>query len=337
MNKQANSLQESLERMEAGESIESSQQNLPAEEQSSLTLVSRLRAADWPRRDPKIVAEQRAQIVTRYKQDAETVSEDQPRFGFFKDWRLPVALSAAVAFLMVCGLVTVSAIGILWFNGQRVSLSPLPKGDITKQVVSEGGAELTTEPGELNAQPTESTTESQASSLTSTQTMLSDFRGLVEIQTDGTWQVVSEDAILTKGSRLRTASFSSVLLKFPDGSSAQIGPDSEISIEKLTVDPDNGTREISLMQWSGESTHTVVPIDSAAPNYRVDTPSASGQVKGTQFHVQVVTDQTVWMVNDGAVEVSGAGAAVQVGAGEMTSVTADEPPADPVEFITGLL
>jgi hypothetical protein len=335
MNKQANSLQESLERLEAGESLESSQQNLPVEEQPSLSLVSRLRAVDWPRRDPKIVTEQRAQIVTLYKQDAKLASEDQPRFGFFKDWRLPVAISAAVALLMVCGLVTVSAISILWFTGQRVSLSPLPKGDITKQVVSEQGTELTTEPSELTIQPTESTAESQSSMVSSNQATLSSFYGLVEIQTDETWQVASDDSILTNGARLRTASFSSVLLTFPDGSLAQIGPDSEISIEKLTVDPTNGTRDISLMQWSGESTHTVVSFDGATPNYRVDTPSASGQVKGTQFHVQVVADQTVWMVDDGAVEVSGGGTSVQVEAGEKTSVSADEPPADPVEFITG--
>ena len=336
MNKQDNSLQESLERMEAGESLESSQQNLPAEEQPLLSLVSRLRTANWPQRDPKIVAEQRAQIVTQYKQDAGIASEDHPRlWGFFKDWRLPVAISAAVALLIVFGLLIVSAIGILWFNGQRVSLSPLPKSDITKQVVSEGGTEQTIEPSDLTAQPAESTTESPTSLVSSNQAMLSAFHGLVEIQTNETWQVVSEDTILANGTRLRTASFSSVLLTFPDGSFAQIGPDSEISIEKMAVDSANGTREISLMQWSGESTHTVVPFDSAAPNYRVDTPSASGQVKGTQFHVQVVPDQTVWMVDDGAVEVSGGSKSVQVEAGEMTSVTADEPPADPVEFITG--
>ena len=336
MNKQANSLQESLDRMEAGESLESSQQNLPAEEQSSLLLASRLRTASWPHRNPKIVAEQRAQIVAQYKQDAQIVSEDQPRFwGFFKNWRLPVAISAAVVLLIVFGLVIVSAMGILWFNGQRVSLSPFPKGDITKQVVSEEGIELTTESSGLTAQPAESSTESTTSTVSSNQATLSDFHGLVEVQTDETWQVVSEDTILTNGSRLRTASFSSVLMTFPDGSLAKIGPDSEISVEKLAVDPANDTREISLMQWSGESDHTVMPFDSATPSYRVDTPSASGQVKGTQFHVQVVPDQSVWMVDDGAVEVSSDGAAVQVAAGEMTSVTADQPPADPVEFITG--
>ena len=328
MSKQANFLQESLERLEAGETLESSKQNLPIEEYPSLSLVSRLRAAAWPRPNPQIAENQRGQIVALYYQEAKTELAIRPRFELFKDWRLPVAISVAVAALLVCGLVTVSAIGALWMNGQRVSLSPLLKGEITKQVEMDESSELAVEPTELPA-------ESPKSPVGSNQAMLSDFHGLVEIRTDDTWQVVSEDTTLTIGTHLRTSSFSSAFLTFQDGSLAQIGPNSEISIETLAVDLANDTREINLMQWSGESSHNVVPLDTAAASYRVDTPSASGQVKGTQFHVQVEPDQTVWVVDDGAVEVSGGGAAVQVGAGEMTSVMTDEVPSDPVEFITG--
>ena len=86
---------------------------------------------------------------------------------------------------------------------------------------------------------------------------------------------------------------------------AQIGPNSEISIETLVVDPATNSRQITLIQWFGESSHNVVPLETGTASYQVDTPSAHGQVKGTQFHVRVEPEQTVWMVDDGAVEVSG--------------------------------
>jgi hypothetical protein len=149
------------------------------------------------------------------------------------------------------------------------------------------------------------------------------------------WQAVSDETILTAGPDLRTGRFSGATLSFKDGSLAQIGSNSEIMIAALDVDLSNHKRVIRLVQLSGESSHDVVPLETASGSYQVETPSAQGQVKGTQFHIRVLPEQTVWVVDDGAVEVSGAGSTERVNAGEMTRVMMDEAPDHPVDFITG--
>jgi len=341
MNKQANRLQESLEHLEGGETIEDSRGSLPVEEHPSLSLVSRLRAAAWPRHDPQISDKQRRQVIALYTQEAEMDSDNRPRFNLFTDWRLPAVISTAVVLLLVCGLVTMISIGALWIGGeQRVSLSLLPKTEFIKQVERHENPELAVEPAEVAADPPESVADPNEyipphESLAPHEALLTDFYGLVEIRIDEAWQIVSEDTILTAGTHLRTASFSSVSLTFKDGSLAQIGPNSELSIETLAADPVTGTREIALLQLSGESSHNVVPLETATASYQVDTPSARGQVEGTQFHVRVDPEQTVWVVEDGAVEVSGENETVYVGAGEMTRVMIEEEPTHPVDFITG--
>ena len=78
MNKQANRLQESLERLEGGETLEDSRGSLPVEEHLSLSLVSRLRATAWPRHDPQISDKQRRQVIALYTQEAEMDSDNPP-------------------------------------------------------------------------------------------------------------------------------------------------------------------------------------------------------------------------------------------------------------------
>jgi hypothetical protein len=320
MNKQANNLQESLELLEAGETLETSQQFMPDKEHPSLSLVSRLRAAAWPQRDPHITNLQRKQIMALYSEEAEMESQNQPRFNLSKDWRLPVVIMSAVAVLLFCGMVTIFGFGALWFSSQRVSSSPPIDVDITKAAETVESPAVAT--GLLD-------------DLAPDEALLTNVRGLVEIQGDETWQTVSEGAVLTVNAHLRTGNFSVASLTFKDGSLAYLGPNSDISIEKLMADPASKTREIKLMQWYGESKHDVIPLETTATSYQVNTPSSQGRVKGTQFHVRVMPEQTAWYVDTGVVDVSGKDTTVQVASGEMTGVVMDEEPTDPVYFITG--
>jgi hypothetical protein len=320
MNKQANNLQESLELLEAGETLETSQQFLPDEEQPSLSLVSRLLAAAWPQRDPQLASSQRKQIMALYSEEAEMESQNQPRIKLFKDWRLPVAIFSAVVVLWICGLVTIFSFGALWFRSQQVSSSPPIDVDITKAAETVESPTVATGPLE---------------NLASDEALLTSVRGLVEIQGDETWQTVSEMAVLKVNAHLRTGNFSIASLTFKDGSLVYLGPNSEISIENLVADPASKTREIKLIQWSGESKHDVIPLKTTATSYQVNTPSSQGRVEGTQFHVRVMPEQTAWYVDTGVVDVSGKDTTVKVASGEMTGVVMDEEPTDPVYFITG--
>jgi len=321
MNEQANLLQKSLERLEAGESLEDVKQSLPVDEHLSLSLVSRLRSATWPTRNPQTVSTQRQKILAQYFQESKLESQNQSVLNFFKDWRLPLAISAVVAALLVCGIFTAFGVGAsLWYGSQRANLSPPSQVDITEQREADDSSAITSDPYQ---------------SINSHQAFITDLQGFVEIKVEDGWQPVTDDIILTVNSQLRTASFSSVSINFKDGSQAQIGPNSEIAIKTLVADAATNTREISLMQWSGESKHDVVPLETTEASYQVNTPAGHGSVKGTQFHIRVAEEQTTWYVDSGAVEVSGQEQAVQVSSGKMTNVVTDEEPTEPAYFITG--
>jgi len=322
MSKQANLLQEALERLEEGESLETSQQSLSGEDQTLLSLAARLRTAAWPQVNPQVARQQQQQVIALYDKEPQMETQKQTRINFFKDWRLPVAISIAVAVLLFgCGLISLLGIGgALWYSNQRANEAPVEQPDIVEEIEGTKAPEVATIPQDT---------------LSPHEALLSDFNGLVEIQAEEGWQAVSKDVVLTEKSHVRTGSFSSATITFNDGSIAQIGPESEISIEKLAVDLGAGTREIELMQLSGESSHLVTSFDNALASYQVDTPSGQGRVTGTQFHVRVMSEQSAWYVDEGTVEVSGQETSVQVNAGEMSSVMVDEVPTDPVFFFTG--
>jgi hypothetical protein len=320
MNEQAKNFQEILELLEAGESLETVQKILPEEDHDSLLLVSRLRAADWPQRDPQVASSQKKQVLAMYSQEAEDESRSRPRFNLFKDWRLPAALLSAAAIFLICGLATVLGLGALWFSNQRVVSSPTIVGETSE-------AAETVESSAAAGGPLDE--------LASDEVLLSGVRGLVEIQVGETWQIVSEQTVLTREAHLRTGNFSTASLSFKDGSLAQVGPNSEISIEKLAADPASKIREIVLMQWRGESKHNVAPFESAEAAYQVNTPSSQGTVQGTQFHLRILPEGTNWYVDSGKLDVRVGEATVNVEAGEMTEVSTDQEPTDPVYFITG--
>jgi hypothetical protein len=327
MSKQADSLQESIERLEAGEPLETSQGHLPVEEYLSLSLASRLRQTAWPQRNHRTAQAQRRHIIALYNTNRVTrQTSSRFRFGLFKNWRLPTVIAAVAVVLLVCGLATVISYGVLWLGGETVRMTPLAEVDITQQVAE-------TETIEPVIHPIESL--EPYASLQSNQALLTESQGLVEVLAADAWQVALDDPVLTPGTHLRTGSFSSATLVFKDGSQAQIGPNSQISIDTLAVNPEANTRQIALVQMSGESSHMVTPFEGELDVYQVDTPAALGQVKGTLFHVRVLPEQTVWVVDSGEVEVTGAQTEVQVAAGQMSSVTLDEDPTDPVKFITG--
>jgi hypothetical protein len=321
MSKQANLFQEALERLEEGESLETSQQSGSVDDQSLLSLAARLRTAAWPQVNPQVARQQKQQVIALYDKEPQKETQNHTRVNIFKDWRLPVAISIAVAVLFICGSMSLLGIGgALWYSNQRANEAPVEQPEIVEEIEGAKAPEVVTTPQDT---------------LSPHEALLSNLNGLVEIQAEEGWQAVSKDVVLTQKSHLRTGNFSSATITFNDGSIARIGPESEISIEKLVTDLGAGNREIELMQWSGESSHLVAPFDNALASYQVDTPSGRGRVTGTQFHVRVMPEQSAWYVDEGTVEVSGQEASVPVNAGEMTSVTTEEEPSDPAYFFAG--
>lgn len=312
--------QEALEELEAGESLESAQASLPLETRADFTLAARLRAAAWPQRQAARIHDLRKQLVSLYNQGTVPQSQGGFMMKWFKDWRLPAAIAATAMLLLVVGIVAAATLGVRGLNRHLADDSI--------------GTKMRTYLPAFQTAPSDAVATLQAQ-LAPDQARLADLHGLVEITSNGGWQVATPGTFVTADTRLRTGNFSSLSLVFKDGSLARLGPNSEISIKKLLADPATGKRSIIITQLSGESSHQVVPLDSKNATYRVNTPASRGQVKGTEFHLRVDPQATNWYVDGGSVEVSAKGQAVQVAGGEMTSVSMDEEPSDPLYFFTG--
>lgn len=164
---------------------------------------------------------------------------------------------------------------------------------------------------------------------------LEDARGLVSIlHTNGSWTPVQAGDRVGAGQRVRTGDLSGVALRFPDGSRAILGANAEVSIDEIRTSKDGEERIVRLTQWSGESEHRVIPNTSEGSLYEVDTPSGTGQARGTVFHVFVnPLSGSRFAVLEGAVAVTSVRVTVLVEAGYVSFAPLSEPPAEPVLYI----
>ncbi|MBN1401069.1 MAG: FecR domain-containing protein, partial [Anaerolineae bacterium] len=171
--------------------------------------------------------------------------------------------------------------------------------------------------------------------MTAEDAVLRDSRGLVQVQRDeGPWELADSGQVVGAGWRVRTGALSGVRLAFHDGSSARLGPESELSLEALGLLPDTGARRVELRQWRGESDHLVTPAPDG--RYVVHTPAGSGAALGTHFQVHVSAEAgTRFAVAEGAVEVTHLEVSVVVVAGQATLVEPESPPDQPIFRVYG--
>ncbi len=168
--------------------------------------------------------------------------------------------------------------------------------------------------------------------------VLGDLQGVVSMQKpDGNWEQVSSLSSLSAGTRVRTGALSKASLTFFDGSVAKLGPDSEISIDTLNaLRPEEGFRTVVMTQWRGDSTHEVAFRHDGGSRYEVQSPSGTGIARGTVFEVSVLPDLTSrYTVLEGRVDVTSINVTVSVMAGQLSTILADEPPAEPVFQVSG--
>lgn len=305
-------LQEGLERLEAGQGLDTAQQGIPEEESHMLSLVSRLRTNQAPERDPVSADAQREHILEMYAKQ-KTTGANQVSKKWYQDWRLPLALSSILVVLMVCGVVTTLGIGSFFLVNRQASA---PSAPISAELEGEQVEKI-------------------LSRLSPDEAILVESQGLVEVLEQDSWSIAADTEILTLNARVRTGALSSTSLIFNDGSRILLGQNSEVSIDELNVNPDKGVREVVLTQWSGESENSVTPMEANNSRYEVRTASATGVARGTEFSVRVLPELSRWYVSNGAVEVSNLDTSVLVSAGEMTTANLEEGPDDPTYFVTG--
>ena len=148
------------------------------------------------------------------------------------------------------------------------------------------------------------------------------------------WAVLSSGDQVTEGARLRTRTDSNATLRFFDGSQTQLGPKSELNLDKL-----NGaynllsgkSLQVRIRQTQGETQHQVVPLKGSASFYEVQTPSGLVVVHGTIFNVAVETSGAArFAVSRGSVMVKQLNNQVFLTAGQATVASINQtllPPA----------
>ena len=167
-------------------------------------------------------------------------------------------------------------------------------------------------------------------SATSTTLSILSGKALVFQESTDSWVEVSDGTILRAGERIRTDSNSHALLTFFEGSTMELEPDSEVTIEELTVASDTGSAIVRLKQQMGKTWSRVEKLIDPASRYEVGTPSAAVLVRGTLLGIEVDADgATLASVFEGQARVIAQEQEVLLTANYETTVKPGEAPTVP--------
>ena len=149
----------------------------------------------------------------------------------------------------------------------------------------------------------------------------------------GDFSSASDGAILYVGSTVRTSSDARAVITLFEGSTVELEPASDISIEEATTR--GGSTIVQLAQSLGRSWHVVTHLTTADSRYEVRTPAATASVRGTAFEVAVADGPggptTTVTTTEGRVATADAAASseVLVSADQTTTVRANSAPESP--------
>jgi len=121
------------------------------------------------------------------------------------------------------------------------------------------------------------------------------------------WTIVEDGDVLVPGDQLKTGYNSKARLKFSDGSTVEVGQETSVNIYDNYL-----FLAIGIIKSY---------ITKLFPNFEVRTPTAIAGVRGTEFTVEVLSDQTtIVSVYEGIVEVTTKERTIKLGKGETTIV-----------------
>lgn len=149
----------------------------------------------------------------------------------------------------------------------------------------------------------------------------------------GDFSSASDGAVLYVGSTVRTSSDARAVITLFEGSTVELEPSSDISIEEATIH--GGSTIVQLAQSLGRSWHVVTHLTTADSRYEVRTPSATASVRGTAFEVAVASGlggpTTTVTTTEGLVATADAAASTEVlvSADQTTTVRANSAPEPP--------
>ncbi|MDX1613561.1 MAG: FecR domain-containing protein [Candidatus Promineifilaceae bacterium] len=162
------------------------------------------------------------------------------------------------------------------------------------------------------------------------QATVSDVSGTVEWleAEDQEWQPLEKDARLAPGAVVRTGPDGSARLDFPDESNVYLSSDAKMEIEQIDFGND-AERVIHVVQQSGVVRHAVHNGETEPVQYIVSSPHGEARSLAGVFTLDAGQDDTAesrLIVSEGLVNCSSAGADVEIAAGRMTFLRANEAP-----------
>ena len=163
-------------------------------------------------------------------------------------------------------------------------------------------------------------------------TTLTIISGTVSIRAAGRdFGAAPDGAILAVGDTVRTGSDGRAVLTYFEGTTVEIEPASELTIDAASAGPD-GSTVLLMTQNIGRTWHVVTHLLSGNSKYEVRTPASTASVRGTQFEVAVTADATTVTTSEGAVATSDPAntAEVLVTPGLTTTTRVGERPTPPV-------
>ncbi len=300
-------LQERLEQLESGASLENSLADLPEEEASLLKLVAAVRALPYPRRQAEAVPAQRSKLLDSFERSKTMSPTPRPSSPAGQPhrkrqlWLVLVGAAALIGLACLFWLVVGGALGAQALTGNS------PAGQIFA-------------PHPPNAQSA----------------VLSHVRGLVEVKDgSGAWAAARDGKVVAAGQTIRTRALSTADLTLYDGSVIHFKPETVLSIDQLDTGGWFSPRLVLLSQREGQTTHDVTPSSKTGARYEVSTPSGVASVKGTSFTILIFAQVTRVYVEKGEVAVTNVNVTVMVLAGQSTLVRPSQHPSTPAFLISG--
>ncbi len=145
---------------------------------------------------------------------------------------------------------------------------------------------------------------------------------------------VATDDTVSAGDIIRTKSLSKTEVKFSDDSSLKIGENSRVQIKEYSVE--NGKRISGSILLERGNIRATVSKANGNGDFKIETPNATGSVKGTDLFVAFQKSATSVLVVNGKFSVANLAfpdKAVEVTGGNTTLVPADELPQPQREYL----
>jgi hypothetical protein len=151
------------------------------------------------------------------------------------------------------------------------------------------------------------------------------------------WQQGRDGQVITEGNRVRTDSNGSARLVYFEGSTADISPNTGVTVQRLQRVGDNPIT--NLYQAAGTTLYRVQSLLDASASFQVETPAATAIVRGTDLAVsfrrstspaQVLFQNLSPSTSGSTVQVTGFGNTVTLAPGTETLATEGQGPAPAV-------